>query len=492
MDTARLTDDLRVMFENGVFFDPLVVNSHRKSYDVTMVKLTQEYTQSFLNRYGDVDSFGAGLDDFAYSDEILGICFEEILLATATSIVLEEGSSSLATIDSLIKASSRVDRYVEQVGVDRVYKIYTVVTGHDIMQPLFYRREVPEVEFLSGIHHHPYEASLLFLFLMGGLARGIFRYKSSGSQRLVYLTRKGFQAYKWTHELLKNSGYIAKRISLSYVYQFDTVEHWDELCNLVWPDAVRQRSDFVGWANVAFESRVLEVACGTGALTFEGELYQAIGDAGQLTAIDNSSNMLEKAKQKHVLNGRPPQVKFELANVEQLPYADETFDMVIGSAFLHFVNPVKAIAEMRRCVTPSGFVCLFQALDFNFDKPFFRDWFHPIFELARRRNAERPHSFLPVREELERWMKEAGLYDVQGELMTGRWLFDEPETTVQHIVRGTIFFQTELMELPWGDRKSIITELIDRGHDVRVRYSLADRTIHYEGYAVKGRRTPLK
>ena len=105
----------------------------------------------------------------------------------------------------------------------------------------------------------------------------------------------------------------------------------------------------------------LEVGCGTG----EGLLMLKEKTNGTIVGIDISEEMLKRAKEK--LNGR--NVNLKKANVESIPYNDETFDVVMSTeSFHHYVNPKRAINEMKRVLKKGGDLII---TDANFYLPLF-------------------------------------------------------------------------------------------------------------------------
>lgn len=96
--------------------------------------------------------------------------------------------------------------------------------------------------------------------------------------------------------------------------------------------------------------RVLEVGAGTGFFLLN--LWQT-GFVEEAHATDISERMLEVCRANAERLGCT--VETRAGDAEQLPYEDETFDLVAGHAFLHHVpDPQAALAEIRRVLRPGG------------------------------------------------------------------------------------------------------------------------------------------
>jgi ubiquinone/menaquinone biosynthesis C-methylase UbiE len=101
-----------------------------------------------------------------------------------------------------------------------------------------------------------------------------------------------------------------------------------------------------GWA------RSLEIGAGTGYFTLN--LLRA-GMISQATCSDISPGMLA------ALHGNAERLGLEVdteqVDAERLPFADESFDLVLGHAVLHHIpNLERAFAEFARVLTPGGTV----------------------------------------------------------------------------------------------------------------------------------------
>jgi ubiquinone/menaquinone biosynthesis C-methylase UbiE len=98
--------------------------------------------------------------------------------------------------------------------------------------------------------------------------------------------------------------------------------------------------------------RVLDVACGTGLVSFRAA--QAVGAKGAVVGTDISGEMVETARRGAVLR-ELANVHFERGDAEALPLPDASFDAAVCALGLMYVpDPVRALCEMRRLLRPGG------------------------------------------------------------------------------------------------------------------------------------------
>ena len=125
----------------------------------------------------------------------------------------------------------------------------------------------------------------------------------------------------------------------------------------------RFRRRFVGMAGLKPEDRVLDICCGTGSTT--QLIAQSVG-RGRVTGVDLSPDMLAVARKKVT----DPNVSFERASVDKLPFEDTSFDHVICSYGLHEIPQglrTAALAEAGRVLKPGG---RFLTLDYHLPRYF--------------------------------------------------------------------------------------------------------------------------
>ena len=91
---------------------------------------------------------------------------------------------------------------------------------------------------------------------------------------------------------------------------------------------------------------VLELATGTGLIA-----KHIVNAAAHIEATDASPEMIAEAKR----DNRSAKLHFSVQDMFCLPYAEESFDVVIVSNALHIVpQPEKALAEIRRVLKEDG------------------------------------------------------------------------------------------------------------------------------------------
>lgn len=107
-------------------------------------------------------------------------------------------------------------------------------------------------------------------------------------------------------------------------------------------------SQLADLASVRGGQRVLDVGCGTGALT--GELVARLGPAA-VAAVDPSEPFIAATQVRH------PGVDVRRTPAEQLPFPDAAFDAALAQLVVHFMkDPVAGLTEMRRVTRRDGIV----------------------------------------------------------------------------------------------------------------------------------------
>ena len=94
-------------------------------------------------------------------------------------------------------------------------------------------------------------------------------------------------------------------------------------------------------------ARVLDVACGTGALTIA--VADIVGPAGSVVGLDANPEMLAVARRKS------GQIEWIDGKAEALPLPDDSFDAVVSQfGFMFFGDKPQALREIMRVLKPGG------------------------------------------------------------------------------------------------------------------------------------------
>jgi SAM-dependent methyltransferase len=105
---------------------------------------------------------------------------------------------------------------------------------------------------------------------------------------------------------------------------------------------------FADFAGVASGQRALDVGCGPGALT--AELVARVG-AGYVAAVDPSESFVAALRERY------PDVEAGEATAEELPFADDRFDVALAQLVVLFMtDPVAGLREMARVTRHGGTV----------------------------------------------------------------------------------------------------------------------------------------
>ncbi|MFA5629223.1 MAG: class I SAM-dependent methyltransferase [Dehalococcoidales bacterium] len=100
---------------------------------------------------------------------------------------------------------------------------------------------------------------------------------------------------------------------------------------------------------IADKSDLLEIGCGTGAVSkYIAETYD-----GNIIGLDIDDKQIQENLKK--IKNRP-NLKFIVADALELPFEDNSFDVVLSFGVLHHIDGwQKALAEVNRVLRPGGY-----------------------------------------------------------------------------------------------------------------------------------------
>lgn len=97
----------------------------------------------------------------------------------------------------------------------------------------------------------------------------------------------------------------------------------------------------------------LDVGCGTGTLALE--VASRVGRRGHVAGIDPGTAQIARAQKKAAR--RQVSIAFQIGVIEQLPFPDQTFDVVFSTLMMHHLPTSlkrQGLAEIARVLKPGG------------------------------------------------------------------------------------------------------------------------------------------
>ena len=110
-------------------------------------------------------------------------------------------------------------------------------------------------------------------------------------------------------------------------------------------------------ANPQPSEHVLDLACGTGALT--RVVANSVGPNGRVIGLDLSPDMLAEARKIRLDPSSTAPIEWREGDVSAIAFENETFDVVFCNfGLMFFPDRVAALKEMRRVLRPDGRLAL--------------------------------------------------------------------------------------------------------------------------------------
>lgn len=168
--------------------------------------------------------------------------------------------------------------------------------------------------------------------------------------------------------------------------------------------------------------RLLDLGCGPGSITIGLARYVA---PALVVGVDSSETALVEARRR-AAEDNVANIRFERADVYELPFGDESFEVVYAHQLLqHLADPVQALREAHRVLVPGGYVAVRDAdygtMTYHPPLPGLDAWLAGYHEVARANGGE-PDAGRRLME----WVRAAGFTDIHPTAAT--WLYATPET----------------------------------------------------------------
>jgi SAM-dependent methyltransferase len=168
---------------------------------------------------------------------------------------------------------------------------------------------------------------------------------------------------------------------------------------------------------------ILDLGCGTGLAT----LHLAALCAGAIVAVDWDGRALEILKRRIRKKQLSERIRVVHCRIEDMPFAEESFDIIWGEGALGGIGFVRALGLLRGCLKDGGFLVLHDDAGGSMDKikalpgagfalrGYFylsqevwrQEYFHPLESaLNAATAAAEPYELRVLRRELEEFKKE--------------------------------------------------------------------------------------
>ena len=168
---------------------------------------------------------------------------------------------------------------------------------------------------------------------------------------------------------------------------------------------------------------LLDVGCGPGTVTVD--LAERLTQ-GSVVGVDASDDVLESARGLADAHGTK-NISFEHANAYELPFADDSFDVVFAHQLLqHLSDPVGALREMKRVAKPGGFVAVrdadYEAMAWYPESAELTEWNMLYHEVTHT------YGFEPdAGRRLASWVRDAGFDPADIEPGASVWCYATPD-----------------------------------------------------------------
>jgi SAM-dependent methyltransferase len=201
--------------------------------------------------------------------------------------------------------------------------------------------------------------------------------------------------------------------------------------------------------------RVLDVACGTGIVSRLAA--ERVGSSGNVIGLDINPGMLAVAGSAAPA-GAP--IEWRQANAEDMPFADEAFDLVLCQQGLQFFsNKDTALREMNRVLARGGRMAISVWRDIKYI-PGYVALADALARYVSPESAGFMHLTGSVADELESLAVEAGFQKVAARSASRKLHFSSPEAFVWEMIQCTpLAWMTAVNQADEATRLNVINDV---------------------------------
>ncbi|MGN1264026.1 MAG: class I SAM-dependent methyltransferase, partial [Prevotella sp.] len=128
-------------------------------------------------------------------------------------------------------------------------------------------------------------------------------------------------------------------------------------------EATMRALQFVG--GLDSESRIADIGCGTGGQT----MVLAKNLQGSITGIDLAPRFIDIFNRKTAENGFADRVKGIVGTMEDLPFEDESLDLIWSEGAIYNIGFERGINEWRRFLKPDGYLAVSESSWLTDERP---------------------------------------------------------------------------------------------------------------------------
>ena len=178
---------------------------------------------------------------------------------------------------------------------------------------------------------------------------------------------------------------------------------------------------FLGWLNLPANLNWLDIGCGTGALS---EAIAQNGMPKKVSGVDLSKAYIEKVKERITTSS-----DFKVGSVDDLPFSDRSFDVVVSGLALNFFPDLdRALLEMKRVAKPNAVIAAY-IWDYSDRMDFLRYFWDAACQLDPKAREYDEGLRFPIcnTENLSREFNEAGFRSVEASFLDVETVFSNFE-----------------------------------------------------------------
>jgi SAM-dependent methyltransferase len=235
------------------------------------------------------------------------------------------------------------------------------------------------------------------------------------------------------------------------------------------------------------EGRALYVAAGTGGHTIA--LQERAGKKLTFVGVDESEDNLELAREKAraAIQGTS---EFRQVKLDQLPFADDEFNLVIGDGSLVYSERVPEILEeMVRVAAPKATVALALPTFSSFGEFFSIYWeaLHNLGLLDHEGDVENLITVLPTPAAMEEVAAQAGLEEISSVTLPEEFKYESAESFLGSPLVAEFLMPIWLETLPLDSHEQVTKEI---GRLIGEESQELEFALTIKATVVKGKKAP--